>query len=58
MMSFIVEKRLQWTEMEPEDKTPFENTSTRSICYIAVFLIFSLLESGPLSHYNTDMKER
>ena len=40
MTNFIVEKRLQWTEMEPEDTTPFGNPSTGSICYIAVFLIF------------------
>lgn len=42
MVNFIVEKRLQWTEIEPEDKTPFANPSTGSICYVVVFLIFSL----------------
>lgn len=57
MVNFIVEKRLQWTEMEPKDKTPFGNPSTGSICYV-VFLMFSQLESSALSYYNTDMKER
>lgn len=56
--NFIVEERLQWTETEPEDKTPFGNPSTGSIYYIDVFLIFSQLKSTPLSYYNTDMKER
>lgn len=40
MVNFIVEKRLQWTEMEPEDKTPFANPSTGSICYVVVILTF------------------
>lgn len=47
MVNYIVEKRLQWTEMEPEDKTPFGNPSTESICYVVVFLIISLTWNQP-----------
>lgn len=46
MVNFIVEKRLQWTEREPEDKTPFANPSTRSILLCCCFL------SHLLSYYN------
>lgn len=56
VINFIVEKRLQWKGMEPEDKTPFGNPSTRSIC----FCCLDIYPAGinPFSYYNTDMKER
>lgn len=49
VVNFIIEKRLQWTEREPEDKNPFANPSTRSICYV---FVISQLESHPLWYYN------
>ena len=45
--NFIVEKRLQWTEMEPEDTAPFGNPSTGSIllscCFFFDFWFFDFL---------------
>lgn len=41
-MNFIVEKRLQWTEMGPKDKTPFRDPSMIiNLFAIVDFLIFS-----------------
>lgn len=58
MVNFIVEKRLQWTELEPEDKTPFGNPSTGSICYIVVSLIFFLTWNLPRCRITILIREK